>query len=358
VSDRVARPRVVARRDATLDARVTRVTPMRYAHGADAALDRPAHVRAGSGIAWAGQWLAVVQDDANFLALVDPRDGSATAIPLPAGKGGLRQFDDTRGNKKHKLDLEALVSVPLPDGPPLLLALGSGSTKRRESMITLRGFDGRGAPTADVAVSTHPIPALYARLRSLVAFAGSELNVEAAVLLGGVDGGVLRLFNRGNGAARGDIGPVNATCDVDWRALAECIARGESSWAPSAIVQYDLGAIGGGALGFTDASLVRDASAAGERYIVYTAAAEDSPDTVRDGAVAGSAVGVIAERRDGMEARWAPLREVDGRPFSGKVEGIALHPDDPTRALVVVDRDVADEPSELCEVTLEGAWFA
>src|SRR5215207_7995120 len=99
----VSVPRIVAREDPALGARVVRRTPLRYRDGDDASLDRPAHVRAGSGLAWVdtsrGPRLAVVQDDAHFVALVDPRDGLAEAIALPPGPGGLRQFDDGRGNK-------------------------------------------------------------------------------------------------------------------------------------------------------------------------------------------------------------------------------------------------------------------
>ena len=91
--------------------------------------------------------------------------------------------------------------------------------------------------------------------------------------------------------------------------------------------------------------------------MLYAAAAEASPDATRDGAVAGSAIGVIVEGPAGTTARWAPLRDAAGRPFRGKAEGIALALDDQTRLYVALDRDAHDEPSELCEVTLDGPWF-
>jgi len=40
----------------------------------------------------------VVQDDANFIAVIDPQIWQVRAIPLPAGERGVRQFDDLRGN--------------------------------------------------------------------------------------------------------------------------------------------------------------------------------------------------------------------------------------------------------------------
>lgn len=336
---------------------MVRSTPLLYAGGADPVLDRSAHVRAGSGLVWAGARLMVVQDDANFVALVDPASGTVTARTLPAGDGGRRQFDDASGNKAHKLDLEAVVSIPPGDGRPLVVAFGSGSTSRRERVVTLRGMD---ETDGRELVAVHVASAFYELLRAAIPFAGSELNVEGAVYLRQAHGGRLRLFNRGNGARRAGVEPTNATCDVEWRALAAHLARPDVSAPPppTDVVQYDLGAIDGLALTFTDAAVVPVNATAEARHIVYTAAAEASPDATRDGPVAGAAVGVIAEDGGRTVARWALLRDQGGDPFMGKVEGIALRPDDPSRGYLVVDRDAHDVASELCEVVLEGAWLA
>src|SRR4051794_24780273 len=124
-------PMLHARLDPTLSARAVRAVPLLYAEGADAALDRPAHVRSASGIARVAGRIAVIQDDANSVALVNPPTGLARAITLPAGEGGVRQFDDLRGNKRFKLDLESCVLVRDGDGPGMLMALGSGSLPAR-----------------------------------------------------------------------------------------------------------------------------------------------------------------------------------------------------------------------------------
>src|SRR5829696_7409339 len=116
-----------ARHDPALTARVVRSVPLLYAEGACAPLDRPAHVRSASGIARVAGRVAVIQDDANFVALIDPETGFAHAVTLPAGEGGVRQFDDLRGNKRFKLDLECCVTVDDDDGQEMLLAFGSGS---------------------------------------------------------------------------------------------------------------------------------------------------------------------------------------------------------------------------------------
>src|SRR5687768_13349499 len=90
------RAAVTASFDETLAAVVIAQSALYYADGADPLTDRPAHVRAGSGLATVPGGIALIQDDANFIALVQPGDDRARAIPLPAGMGGLRQFDDVR----------------------------------------------------------------------------------------------------------------------------------------------------------------------------------------------------------------------------------------------------------------------
>ena len=340
--------RVIAHRDDRLVARIVRRLPMHYPAGADPSTDRPGHVRAASGLASVGRRIAVIQDDANFVALVDPATGEAEAIVLAPGHEGRRQFDDARGNKAHKLDLEALATV-VDGAATLLLAFGSGSSARRESVLVLED-----AARADATPRLVHLPRLYAALRAHGAFAGSELNVEGALQVGDA----LRLFQRGNGAAIGDVAAVDATCDLPLRALLAHLAAPDATDppAPRDVVQYDLGALSGTRLSFTDAALAREPrDAAGPRAILYVASAEASPDAVRDGDVAGSAVGVIEERDGATSARWAELCDGDG-PVALKVEGIAPHPTSPDRAWVVVDVDAHDRPSELCEVALEGGW--
>ena len=335
--------RVVAEWSAALVARITRCVPMTYAAGADPSADRPAHVRAASGLAWFGERLAVVQDDANFIALVDPATGEAEAVPLPAGPDGARQFDAARGNKADKLAIETVVSIGSGEAS-LLLALGSGSTPLRENFAVV---------DRDGGVTMSRLARFYAALREATDFAGSELNVEGALHVGDV----LRIFARGNGAARGELLPVNATCDVVWAALRAHLARPEATEAPlpHGIVQYDLGTIDGVMLGFTDAALVGDARASSPR-VLYTAAAESSPDVVRDGPVAGSAIGIVTEDARGVRARWTELLGADGERLAAKIEGIAVVPGREDEAFVVVDRDDHERPSELCEVRLEGTW--
>jgi hypothetical protein len=289
-----------------------------------------------------GRWLVVVQDDANFLAFIDPKSGEARAVPLPAGDDGRRQFDDGRGNKHLKLDLEACFTAPDEDGELVLVALGSGSSARRERILVAQ--HATDPDRCDVRV-VDAAP-LYAALRAEPGFAPGELNVEGAVLVDGV----IRLFGRGNGAARNGVSSSNATCELSWPALRAFLADPAGTPPPTLdnAQQYTLGVLDGLPLGFTDA-----ATGFGPHTILFAAAAEDSPDATRDGRVTGSALGIL---RSGCAPRWTFLQTPDGHPFTAKVEGLLAVPGDPRSAQVVIDQDDPDAPSELCDVELVGEW--
>ncbi len=316
-----------------------------YSAGADPARDRPAHVRAGSGCAFVdvpglGRRLAVVQDDARFIALVDVKSRAVDVVELPAGAGGARTFDKQRGNKMDKLDLEAVCALTL-DGAPALLALGSGSAAPRETLVLTR-FTADGPVVEEL-----PAHALFARLRATRSFAGGELNVEGMAIIdeahGGAPGGTLRLFNRGNGTPPA----VDATADLPLVAVLAhlrdplaCAAP-----APTNVVAHELGTIDGTRLTFTDAC-------ATARGVAFLAAAEASPNAIDDGEVKGTAIGLV--RPDGSRV-LVPILDERGRPLTDKVEGVAFDPASPGTAFVVVDKDDPRAPAELLSVTLP-AW--
>ena len=328
----------LAHLDPALRARVVSRRPLRYRAGTDAALDRPAHLRAGSSLSWVGNRLALVQDDANFVALVDPETGLADSITLPAGTDGLRQFDDSRGNKQFKLDLEACCVVAGAGGPRLI-AFGSGSTTRRRRVVMIDAFH-ESVPR----VSLIEADSWYLALESTTDFAGSDMNIEGAVALPHA----LRLFSRGNGAPRGGRVPVNATCDLSLPDLvAYFAAPGKApAPAPTAISQYELGRVDGLPLGFTDAALWGDA-------VLYTAVAEDSPSASEDGPVRGSVLGLLPAAGD---LRYAPLSGAGDEALRDKIEGVVAAPDSSNRVFVVIDSDDSTRPSELCDVRLDGPW--
>ncbi len=303
--------------DPTLCARIVARTPLLYTSGACEEEDRPAFVRAASGIAWVGDRLAILQDDASFIALLAP-SGALSALPLPRGDGGRRRFEDRLGNRLMKLDLEACVAL---DGARLL-ALGSGSLPIREVAVL--------ADLRSGEVTVRSAAAVFEALRVALGLGQEPANVEGAVLVGRR----LRLFQRG---------VTSASVDFDVDSVLDSL-EGERApeVAPHGVRRYDLGRIGGVPFGFTDASV----TAAGS--LVFLAAAEDTDHPVTDGAVLGSRFGVIAE--EGV--RLADIAREDGGPILEKAEGIAPHPTIADRFLVVLDPDDAERPSELCELAV------
>jgi hypothetical protein len=325
----------VAKFDSRAKAVVVSRRPLFFRGGASRKLDRPAFVRAGSNLTWIAGRLAMVLDDTNFVALVDPASGLADAIPLPRGEAGVRQFDDIRGNKKYKLDLEACCALETRDGLRLI-AFGSGSKRRRTRIVSIDRWE-RESPRVRLVAARR----LYESLSRTPDFAGSDMNIEGALAFPTV----IRLFGRGNGRRRGELVPVNATCELSRRSLLSFVdSPGSPSPRPRAVVQFTLGEIDGFPLGFTDATHYRG-------RVLYTAAAEASKDATEDGEVSGSVIGVLPARG---APRHALLRSARGKPLREKVEGIAAVPGVRDRVYVVMDPDDPTRPSELCEVRLSG----
>jgi hypothetical protein len=293
------------------------------------------YVRAASGLCWFQGRLAIVQDDALLLALLDVSSGVVEAVELPLRADGARFFDVERGNKRDKADLEACVVVTW-EQRPALLAFGSGSHPNRECVAIVQGHE---SGYRSALIEAH---ALYAQLHALPGFLTSELNLEGAVLVGGG----LRLFQRSNGSPLGSGAPVCASCDLDFQALQRYLSSPGDCQPPMPhnLQHYDLGTIGGARLTVTDACSLR----AGE--LLFTASAESSPNAFDDGAVQGSALGKI----DASGARFCLLRDEQGRLVKDKVEGVALDPHDSGRAYLVFDPDDHRTPATLAEVTLHG----
>lgn len=265
-------------------------------------------VRAGSGLAWHGKELVVVQDDAFAVVKVNLDTMATTAVPL-AGKGEPLP-------KPEKPDFESVVTDLIGD----LYLLGSGSTPLRRQIARLDLDTGK--------VTLETADELYTALAEAVE---GTPNLEGAVLLGEV----LRVFQRGEGGGTG----ANLAIDVPFMTGSGPAPRVLSTYP------YDLGAVNGVALTFTDA-----APFDGERFL-YLAVAEDTPNAYDDGPVVGAAVGVMGADT----ARWTRLLEADGSPSTRKIEGVVLEPGG-RAGYVITDPDDPNQPAELCRLELEGPW--
>jgi hypothetical protein len=317
--------------DMDLDVVLGELVALSYDRGGSPEDDVPAHVRAASALRGHRGRLVIVQDDVNVLALRDD-GGGVEALLLPIGAGGRRVFDDARGNKAAKLDLEA--AAALPDGR--LALLGSGSTSARERIVVL-----------DRSCGVRVVDAreLYASLREVTSFAGSELNIEGAVVVGDA----IRLFQRGNGARRGPLSPVNATGDLPLEPFLAWLDGQEPPPRLQRIVPYDLGSVEGVPFTFTDAALTA------EGRVVFIACAEDSPDAVHDGVVLGCRFGILEDDR----ARVADVRDAAGMAVTLKLEGLEPRPGSPSAFHatfdVVIDTDRPEEPALLGKLEVRGA---
>jgi hypothetical protein len=287
-----------------------------------ATLVRELDVSAASGLVAIDGRLHVVADDELDLFTYRQGDPSfrattrlmAGSLPGDGVAPGARREAEHAARKRDKPDLEMLLCLEGPGGPGLL-ALGSGSTPARARGAWIRVDAGMpsGAP---VAVDAAP---LYEALAAQI----PGLNLEG----GAVVGDVVRLLQRGNGEA-GESGVV----DLDLAAVVRAIERG-TALGPSLVrrvAKVELGALDGTKLGFTDASPL------GGGCLVFTAAAEASADTYRDGPCAGSVVGVLD---DALRVRWSarvePALKLEGVHASLDARGVldlmfVADADDPT----------------------------
>lgn len=280
---------------------------------------RPPHLSAASGLIHAGKFLYAVGDDEQHLAIF-AIDGDmpgewlrlqSDALPLPKAE-----------RKARKPDFEVLVKLPpfASYAHGALLALGSGSKPQREAAVLL-ALDTQGA----VAGTPRRIDlsSAYADLRKQL----GEINIEGAV----VTDQRMRLLQRGN-SRHGR----NAT--VEWN-LPEVLQQLSGSdaltgLAPLAVTDYELGAVNGVRLCFSDGVTLPQGG------WLFTAIAEDTDNSYADGQCLGAAVGYV--RPDGQLA-W--VRQLE-QPH--KLEGIeAWVQGDVIQLLLVTDADDEKIPAAL-----------
>jgi hypothetical protein len=301
--------------------------PLRYDHGAYPNEDLPGHVRAASSVRRHGHRLVIAQDDVSALASLDPATGITQPILLPMGPSGARVFDDVRGNKKLKLDLEA--SIVLPDGR--FIALGSGSSPHREKIVTVAA--GEGALAQQLTATP-----LYSTLRAQAQARGARLNIEGAV----VQGAWLRLLQRGNGQ-RGFV-PWNALLDVPLRQFVGWLDGRNAFPAVGRVLEMQLGDVDGVPFGFTDAAVTADGRMA------FLACAEDTADALDDGPIMGCRFGWLAA--DDRAAVMTPVVDAMGKPTHLKLEGIEARAGSNSEFDVVADMDRGDEPAQIAELVV------
>lgn len=277
-------------------------------------------VRAASAIARLGEGWLIAQDDATHGGLWWPT-GSVQRIRLLPARAGLETFDEASGTKDLKPDLEAACEV-MWGGRPAVLLLGSGSLPPRTQGV-LASYTGR-----DVEIRAADLTPVYDRVRDGLGLEPGQLNLEGACVVGDS----LRWFQRGHPGS----GVASASVDVDLRAIISAIVGGTDpgSIEVLGVRRYDLGSIDGMELAVTDAITLPDGR------ICVSAAAEDTPDPVSDGPVAGSALALLENEE------VVGLAQLPGGLRGCKIEGITLvDAHDAAQLLAVVDQDDPDVAS-------------
>jgi hypothetical protein len=329
---------IIARRDLKMRARITSSRQLVYEGEPTATPDRPRQVRTGSGLAWTGDRMVVIQDDADYIAVIQEAGGVA-ALPLRGTQGS--RFG--KPGTAH-LNLEAVLSAKDWRGD-LLLAFGSGKSDDRRNVARVRLGGG------DTEMSVFETRKLYEAMAQPGGLTGgARPNIQGVALVPkAVDGrDAVRVFHHGSGSSSSEDRNYDATAEFRLDSLLAYLDRSKRD--PSAFLgfelaaprHYDLDDYEGLPFHFTDAAPVPGEGA----RVVFTALARRAEGT--GAAVAAVAVGVI--EADGS-ARYTIAVERDGTVAERNVQGLALS--GRTAGYLVVD-GAADESATLASIELTG----
>jgi hypothetical protein len=254
-----------------------------------------------------GPALYVVADDAQCLGVFDlDTYAPGRLIPLIAGDLPI----DAAERKQQKPDFEILLALPNA-GATRLLAMGSGSTKRR-----MRGAVIDLPHDAPASVRAIDLEMLFAALAPLV----PEINLEGAVLRGDQ----LLLFNRGNSAY-----PASQIIAVPLAGLLE-----GGPIAATLLAKLQLPSVSGIPLTVTDACPLANG------HILLSAVAEATDNSYADGALLGAAiVELSADLQVLTIGPLDPILKVEGLSVQTRADGVHL--------LCVTDADDPDQASGL-----------
>ena len=290
---------------------------------------RPSFLSAASGLIAAGSHLYVVADDELQLGRF-PATGTAPGELLRLLPGVLP--DSYLDRKAQKPDFEVLLQLPpIEDrATTTLLAMGSGSAPNRCAGVLI------SVDAAGLAIGTPRAIDLGGIYRT-IAPRFHTLNIEGAVIVGQK----LVLMQRGN-KHQSQCAYVHLHLPAVLDALASTNSLGDA--APIDVRAYDLGAIDGAPLCFSDGAALPDGS------ILFTAIAEATSNSYDDGPCNGAAIGVTNTAGE--------LRFLERLERGYKIEGVAAQVDGTcVRMLLVTDGDDATRPAQLLAAEIDGYPF-
>jgi hypothetical protein len=284
------------------------------------------HLSAASGLVCIAAQAYVVADDEHHLGCFSIEDDQPVQL-LRLLPGDLPEQPKQR--KRLKPDLENLTALPPMPGYPhgALLALGSGSKDvRHQGLLMALTAQGLLPRQAEFAPKLIDLKDWYAPLHAEFA----DLNIEGCF----IQDDLLHLVQRGN---KGD--SPSACISYAWASVQNWLCG--SGPAPQAlrIKHLDFGLIQGIPLTPTDALALPDG-----RWLM-SAVAENTSDSVQDGACVASALVLL-----NAQAEVLRIELLEGSP---KVEGICLiRLAAADHVLMVTDADDPEQASHLLRLDI------
>lgn len=297
---------------------------LRYEEGVDIP-DGAVHefARAGSGLAGFQGRLVAVQDDADFLVVIDSQNFEVRPYAIPIGLGSARLYDDRDETARpdSKSDLEACFCFAL-NQTPCVISLGSGVMDVRKRIIVTT------FPEGEPHFRSFNSEQFHRTLDDLLQPHGAGLNIEGAVCGSGNE---VFIFSRGDKGEE----PQDAIFVLNKQEFEQYLLRPEADNVPQPTALYlcDLGDLDGRPLTFSDAELVGD-------KILFSLSSESD-----DGA-GESFLGIWQDEQ-------LTIATGAGLPLEAKIEGVALLGD---RLYLINDEDDFQKPASLFEIELIGDW--
>ncbi len=279
----------------------------------------------GSGLEVSGDSMYIISDNAPAYYKMDLRTMEYAVYPI---KGFTS--DGYVIPKKTKHDLEGSVIGKI-NGQEYLLAFGSGSSPRRETLLMIDIHHKK----ADRKI---PLARLYSALRTKYELSDEALNVEGAA----VCKERLYLFLR----------KKNMVISMKWADFEQYISDPvEGNIPPSASEYLMLPKHSGVSAGFSGATEI---VYKGEEAIMFCASLEHTPNHIDDGPVFGSYMGIMHPDKKGkMEiVALEIIRNEKGKILKEKIESIAVISSETTNYNTLIISDNDNGVSKLFEVAI------
>lgn len=277
-------------------------------------------IPSASGIEKVGELLYVVGDNSHLLFELDLNFKQLATYPISSDK----HIENGIIPKKKKNDWEAMCMVEH-KGEKRLYVFGSGSkAPKRDKLVKITLGN-------TVESKKYSLEKLYEELRKNPKIGEELLNIEAA----DVCGDYLYLFNR----------ETNTIIRYLFSEFRNYLKHEDELPKPEYFT-CELPDIGGMQAGFSGACSTPDG-----KHILFTASVENRNNTIDDGEILGSFVGIINTGNISTKPACVQLVH-DGKPLTLKVESLVLksHTKNSYTLYAVTDSDGSD--SELLELQI------